>query len=373
MHGVAVHINAFNFPVWGMLEKLAPAFLAGMPTIVKPATADRLRHRAACVRLMIDSGILPERLPAADRRRSPPGTCSTILTAAGRRGLHRFRRHRAAPLRPTPTSSRSSALQRGGRLPQRRHPGSRRHSRAPRSTTLFMKEVVRRDDLQGRAEVHRHPARHGAAATVEDRRARAIAERVQRRMVMGDPRTRASRMGAAGRQGPGGEVREAPGAPDRRRRHRRLGRPESPRSATPTREGRLLPRHLRPLDDPATPGGATSSRPSAPSRSVLGYGRTTTRRSRLARRRRIARADRCARRRRIATQVVAGHRSHHGRVLPESPDAKESTGHGSPLPQPGPRRSRPRRRRRGAGRRARRHALHAAHRNSGSPGPRSRR
>ncbi len=36
--GVAVQINAFNFPVWGALEKLAPAFLAGMPTIVKPAT-----------------------------------------------------------------------------------------------------------------------------------------------------------------------------------------------------------------------------------------------------------------------------------------------------------------------------------------------
>src|SRR5262249_55383691 len=33
--GVAVQINAFNFPVWGMLEKLAPALLAGVPTIVK--------------------------------------------------------------------------------------------------------------------------------------------------------------------------------------------------------------------------------------------------------------------------------------------------------------------------------------------------
>src|SRR5271170_1679182 len=37
--GAAVHINAFNFPVWGMLEKLAPTLLAGMPAIVKPATA----------------------------------------------------------------------------------------------------------------------------------------------------------------------------------------------------------------------------------------------------------------------------------------------------------------------------------------------
>ncbi|HET8867548.1 MAG TPA: aldehyde dehydrogenase family protein, partial [Agrococcus sp.] len=36
--GVAVQINAFNFPVWGSLEKLAPAFLAGMPTLIKPAT-----------------------------------------------------------------------------------------------------------------------------------------------------------------------------------------------------------------------------------------------------------------------------------------------------------------------------------------------
>ena len=36
--GVAVQINAFNFPVWGMLEKLAPAFIAGLPTIVKPAS-----------------------------------------------------------------------------------------------------------------------------------------------------------------------------------------------------------------------------------------------------------------------------------------------------------------------------------------------
>ena len=42
LQGAAVHINAFNFPVWGMLEKLAPTLLAGMPAIVKPASADRL-------------------------------------------------------------------------------------------------------------------------------------------------------------------------------------------------------------------------------------------------------------------------------------------------------------------------------------------
>ena len=58
LQGVAVHINAFNFPVWGMLEKLAPTFMAGVPAIVKPATATCYVTELA-VRIMLDSGILP--------------------------------------------------------------------------------------------------------------------------------------------------------------------------------------------------------------------------------------------------------------------------------------------------------------------------
>ncbi|HVC41227.1 MAG TPA: phenylacetic acid degradation bifunctional protein PaaZ [Candidatus Saccharimonadales bacterium] len=57
--GVALQVNAFNFPVWGMLEKLAPAVLAGVPTIVKPATQTAYLT-AAVVRDIIDSGALPE-------------------------------------------------------------------------------------------------------------------------------------------------------------------------------------------------------------------------------------------------------------------------------------------------------------------------
>ncbi len=57
--GVAVHINAFNFPAWGMLEKAACAWLAGLPVLEKPATAtammaERIAH------IIVDSGILPE-------------------------------------------------------------------------------------------------------------------------------------------------------------------------------------------------------------------------------------------------------------------------------------------------------------------------
>ncbi|MCG7423427.1 phenylacetic acid degradation bifunctional protein PaaZ [Micrococcus porci] len=57
--GVAVQINAFNFPVWGMLEKFAPAFVAGVPTVVKPATPTGYVTEA-CVRMMVESGVLPE-------------------------------------------------------------------------------------------------------------------------------------------------------------------------------------------------------------------------------------------------------------------------------------------------------------------------
>lgn len=57
--GVALHINAFNFPVWGMLEKVAVNFLAGVPAIVKPATLTSFLTEAV-VQDIIASGILPE-------------------------------------------------------------------------------------------------------------------------------------------------------------------------------------------------------------------------------------------------------------------------------------------------------------------------
>jgi oxepin-CoA hydrolase / 3-oxo-5,6-dehydrosuberyl-CoA semialdehyde dehydrogenase len=58
-HGVAVQINAFNFPVWGPLEKFAPAFIAGMPSLVKPASQTAYLT-ARLVELIVASGLLPE-------------------------------------------------------------------------------------------------------------------------------------------------------------------------------------------------------------------------------------------------------------------------------------------------------------------------
>lgn len=59
LRGVAVQINAFNFPVWGPLEKFAPAFLAGVPSLIKPASQTAYLTEKL-VELMLDSGLLPE-------------------------------------------------------------------------------------------------------------------------------------------------------------------------------------------------------------------------------------------------------------------------------------------------------------------------
>ena len=70
LQGVAVHINAYNFPCWGMLEKLAPALLAGVPVVTKPATATAYVAEAA-MRLILESGILP------------PGSLQFVCGSAG--------------------------------------------------------------------------------------------------------------------------------------------------------------------------------------------------------------------------------------------------------------------------------------------------
>jgi oxepin-CoA hydrolase/3-oxo-5,6-dehydrosuberyl-CoA semialdehyde dehydrogenase len=87
LQGVAVHINAFNFPVWGMLEKLAPTLLAGMPAIIKPATAT-CHVTEQCFRRMIESGHPAGRRSATDRRR--PGRPARPARLPGRGELHRL-------------------------------------------------------------------------------------------------------------------------------------------------------------------------------------------------------------------------------------------------------------------------------------------
>ncbi|MDT0682198.1 phenylacetic acid degradation bifunctional protein PaaZ [Roseicyclus sp. F158] len=59
LEGVAIHINAFNFPVWGMLEKIAPALIAGVPCLVKPGSQTAFLTESV-VRAILDMEILPD-------------------------------------------------------------------------------------------------------------------------------------------------------------------------------------------------------------------------------------------------------------------------------------------------------------------------
>src|SRR5437763_3657630 len=91
LQGAAVHINAFNFPVWGMLEKLAPTLLAGMPAIVKPATVTSYLTEAV-FRAMIESRIFPDGAiqlvcgSAGDLMGHLDGQCAVAFTGSASTG-----------------------------------------------------------------------------------------------------------------------------------------------------------------------------------------------------------------------------------------------------------------------------------------------
>jgi len=85
-HGVAIHINAFNFPIWGMLEKLSVNLLAGVPAIVKPSELTSFLTQAM-VEDIVDSGILPEGALQLDCGRGigilDPVTSQDVVTFTG--------------------------------------------------------------------------------------------------------------------------------------------------------------------------------------------------------------------------------------------------------------------------------------------------
>ncbi|MDP6930714.1 MAG: 3,4-dehydroadipyl-CoA semialdehyde dehydrogenase [Planctomycetota bacterium] len=82
--GAAVHINAFNFPAWGMGEKLAVSTLAGMPAVIKPATST-LPVAIRMVEIMVDSGLLP-----AGMLTLISGSCGNLVDLLGEQDVLAF-------------------------------------------------------------------------------------------------------------------------------------------------------------------------------------------------------------------------------------------------------------------------------------------
>lgn len=128
--GAAVQVNAFNFPVWGMLEKFAPTFLAGMPSIVKPASQTAYLTELV-VRRISESGVLPK--GSLSLLCAGPGdlldslTSQDTLSFTGSAVTARTLRTHVAVTGQGPCSP----VQRGGGLAELLDPRSRRHRPGP--------------------------------------------------------------------------------------------------------------------------------------------------------------------------------------------------------------------------------------------------
>jgi oxepin-CoA hydrolase / 3-oxo-5,6-dehydrosuberyl-CoA semialdehyde dehydrogenase len=324
--GAAVHINAFNFPVWGMLEKFAPTFLAGMPSIVKPATATAYLTELV-VRRIIESKILPE--GALQLVCGGLGdlfdhlTCQDTVSFTGSA-------HTAARLRVHPTIIRNAvpfiaetdslnssilALDSG--------PGSAEFD-------LFVKEVVR--EMTVKAGQKCTAIRKALVPAAMSGDVVSALQTALRKIVVGDPRLQGVRMGPLVSQEQRTDVlarlaelaREADvvaGSMD----HFEVQGADRGRGA-------FVPPLLLLSRDPKTARAVHEVEAFGPVATVVPY-RDTTDAITLARRGggSLAASVFCADDS-LAGQIVLGLAPYHGRILVVNQScAKESTGHGSPL------------------------------------------
>ncbi len=323
--GVAVQINAFNFPVWGMLEKLAPAFLAGLPSIVKPASQTAYLTEAV-VRLIIESGILPE-----GSLQLLSGSPSGLLDVLDEQDSVAFTgsAHTAGILRRHP-----NVLHGGVRLGVEADSlncsilGPDVQVGDP-EFDLFVKGVV--TEMTAKAgqkctAIRRTIVPESIADTVVD----AISTRLAK-VTVGNPADESVRMGPLASLDQRQEVRKAIESL-RNTADVVFGDPDDVRlvDADAERGAFLSPVLLRARAGAAEPHDVE---PFGPVSTVLTY-RTTTEAIELAARGKGSLvgslvthdAD-------VARQVVLGVAPWHGRILVlDRDDAAESTGHGSPLP-----------------------------------------
>ncbi len=324
LQGAAVHINAFNFPVWGMLEKLGPTLLAGVPAIVKPASATAYLCEAA-FRIMVEANILPE------------GAIQLIVGGVGD-----LFNHLTGQDMVSFTGSASTALK------LRTHPVVMRESvrfvaeqdslnasllgpdAAPGTPEfdLFIKEVATEMTVKA-GQKCTAIRRAMAPAQYLDAVESALTERLARTKV-GDPRAEDTRMGALVSVGQCEDVRariaelEAAGA--------RIVSGD-PKAEPPIAGGAFMPPVLLRADDPWAASAVHDVEPFGPVSTIMPYRDMDDA---------IALANRgmgslvlslFTHSPEAAREFVQGAAAYHGRMLVlDRTNAAESTGHGSPLP-----------------------------------------
>ena len=361
LEGAALHINAFNFPVWGMLEKFAPALLAGVPSIVKPATSTAyLTERV--VRSIVDSGLVPE--GALQLICGGVGdlfehlTCQDIVSFTGSAST-------AARLRAPPDRDpQLRALRGGDRLAQ--FVGARTRRGPGHAGVRPLRQGGRaRDDRQGRPEVHGDPQGDRAGVVVGRRGRGALGgarESGRRRPAAQGGAYGAGRERLAARRGARPRAR-ARGRRARRARRSRALRGERRRRASRcvrSADAAPLPRcNVRACG--ASRGGLRAGGDRAPvPRCPRGDHACTARRGQsrgIDRDRRRCDRDRAGARSRALPRAPADPQP----ALRQGVDRSRLAAAASH-----PRRTRSRRWRRGDGRAARRAAFHAAHRVAGN-------
>jgi oxepin-CoA hydrolase/3-oxo-5,6-dehydrosuberyl-CoA semialdehyde dehydrogenase len=324
--GAAVHINAFNFPVWGMLEKFAPTILAGMPVIVKPATATAYLTELL-VRRMIESGLLPE--GALQLVCGSLGdlfdhlTCQDSVAFTGSA-------HTASRLRVHPTIVRNSVpfiaetdSLNCSILAADAVPGTPEFD-------LFVKEVAREMTVKAGQKCTAIRRAMVLAPFVAD--AVSALQTALQKIVVGDPRSDGVRMGPLVSTEQRADVL-ARVADLRREAELVSGDPDhfDVKDADPNR-GAFVPPLLLLCRDPHAARAVHDVEAFGPVATLLPY-RDTADAIALARRgggslaASVFSADDS-----IARQIVLGLAPYHGRILVVNRTcAKESTGHGSPL------------------------------------------
>ncbi|ANI15578.1 phenylacetic acid degradation bifunctional protein PaaZ [Pseudomonas citronellolis] len=325
--GIAVHINAFNFPIWGMLEKFAPSFLAGMPCIVKPATATSYVTEAA-VRLMHESGLLP----AGSLQLIIGGTGDLLDRLLGQ-DIVTFTgsADTAAKLRVNPNLIRNS-------VPFNAEADSLNCAiLAPDVTPddeefdLFVKEVAR--EMTAKAGQKCTAIRR---AIVPAKHIDAVAERLRERLakvVVGDPSVEGVKMGALASHAQQADVAERVEAL-LKSSDLLFGAKDgfAPRGEGVSEGAFFAPTLLR-SRDPHAEGGAHDIEAFGPVSTLMAYDDLDEAIALAARGKGSLVASLITRDPQVAAKVVPVMGALHGRLhILDRESAAESTGHGSPLP-----------------------------------------
>src|SRR5881392_1144972 len=327
IEGVAVHINAFNFPVWGMLEKLAPTLLAGVPAIVKPATITSYLTEAV-FREMIASKIFPEGAvqlvcgSAGDLIDHLDCQCAVAFTGSADTG--RMLKSSRSIIENSVRFNQEADSLNFSMLGPDASPGTEEFD-------LFVKEVVREMTAKAGQKCTAIRRTFVPANMVEDT-VRAIAKRLETTRI-GDPSAEGVRMGPLAARA---QVKEVRHNVDQIAGDAELvfGNPDHVDVVgADAARGAFFPTLLFYTDKPLSRSAPHDVEAFGPVNTVMPY-RDLDEAIELAKRGRgslvgslFTSSDDTARR------VVLGTAAFHGRImLVNRHSAKESTGHGSPLP-----------------------------------------